>query len=226
MYELVRVGHTKLVGEIIRLEGSTATIQVYEDTAGLEAGDPVTRTRLPLSVQLGPGILESIFDGIQRPLESIYHATNKNIYIPRGVQVPALNPTKEWHFTPKSGLKVGDIISGGDIFGDIESELVPIYALAPPSAKGRITWIAPQGNYNIHQTVMKVEFQNREVDLKLYHDWPIRRPRPVAEKLPGKIPLLTGQRVLDTLFPVIQGGTCAIPGAFGNILCLITFRLW
>ncbi|KAG2385604.1 hypothetical protein C9374_003419 [Naegleria lovaniensis] len=214
MYELVRVGTQKLVGEIIRLEADTATIQVYEETSGLTVGDPVQRTGKPLSVHLGPGIMGSIFDGIQRPLEVIYNM-NKDIYIPRGISVNELDIHKRWHFQP-TNFGVGDKITGGDIFGEVEeNDFINHKILLPPNAMGEITYIAPAGDYTIEETVLEVEFNGRPFKFSMAHHWPVRKPRPVIEKLAGDYPLLTGQRVLDAVFPSVQGGTCAIPGAFG-----------
>eukprot|EP00698_Gefionella_okellyi_P004118 TRINITY_DN13858_c0_g1_i1.p1 TRINITY_DN13858_c0_g1~~TRINITY_DN13858_c0_g1_i1.p1 ORF type:complete len:633 (+),score=142.77 TRINITY_DN13858_c0_g1_i1:33-1931(+) len=214
MFELVRVGHDKLVGEIIRLERDTATIQVYEETSGVTVGDPVLRTGRPLSVELGPGILDNIFDGIQRPLQDIARIS-ESIYIPRGISTTALDRDKNWDFTPVK--KVGDLISGGDVYGTvIENELYHEHRiLMPPFGQGRITYIAPKGQYTLKDVVLKTEFQGRSTDWFMYHAWPVRQPRPVAKKLAGDYPLLTGQRVLDSLFPCVQGGTTAIPGAFG-----------
>ncbi|MGH0189730.1 UNVERIFIED_CONTAM: hypothetical protein FKN15_037705 [Acipenser sinensis] len=169
MYELVRVGHCELVGEIIRLEGDMATIQVYEETSGVSVGDPVLRTGKPLSVELGPGIMGSIFDGIQRPLKDINDLT-KSIYIPRGVNIGALNRDLKWEFTPSKSLR---------------------------------------------DVVLELEFEGVKEKFTMMQVWPVRQVRPVTEKLPANHPLLTGQRVLDALFPCVQGGTTAIPGAFG-----------
>jgi V-type H+-transporting ATPase subunit A len=214
MYELVRVGHYQLVGEIIRLEGSTATIQVYEETSGLTVGDPVLRTGKPLSVELSPGIMENIFDGIQRPLKNIADIS-KSIYIPRGINTPALNTTKLWVFEPKN-FEVGQHITGGDIFGVVtENSLIEHRIMLPPNAMGTITFIAPKGEYTILDNVLSIEFQGEKQDFPMLQIWPVRTPRPVVDKLSGDYPLFTGQRVLDALFPCVQGGTTAIPGAFG-----------
>jgi len=213
MYELVRVGHHQLVGEIIRLEGDTATIQCYEDTSGLMVGDPVLRTGKPLSVELGPGIMGTIFDGIQRPLSDIAVESN-SIYIPKGVNTPALDKRKEWFFTPEK--YVGDHVSGGDIIGKVkENTLITHKIILPPRYMGTVTWIAEKGNYTLEDPIIEFEFQGKKTSLTMLQYWPVRKPRPVAEKLAADHPLLTGQRVLDTLFPCVQGGTCAIPGAFG-----------
>ncbi|XP_026190746.1 V-type proton ATPase catalytic subunit A [Cyclospora cayetanensis] len=181
MYELVRVGWLRLVGEIIRLEGDSAYIQVYEETAGLSVGDPVLKSGHPLCVKLGPGLLDNIFDGIQRPLERI--ATEcASVFIAKGCDATPLDPVKKWHFDPAASLQVGDLVTG---------------------------------EYTVSDPIAQVEFQGKVYDVALSHDWPVREPRPCLEKLAGNTPLLTGQRVLDCLFPTVQGGTCAIPGAFG-----------
>jgi len=215
MYELVRVGYFELVGEIIRLEGDMATIQVYEETSGVTVGDPVLRTGKPLSVELGPGILGSIFDGIQRPLKDIHELAN-SIYIPKGVNVPALSRTIAWDFNPINNVKVGNHITGGDIYGIVhENSLVKHKMILPPRAKGTITYIAPSGSYNVEDVILETEFDGEKSKFTMLQVWPVRQPRPVTEKLPANYPLLTGQRVLDALFPCVQGGTTAIPGAFG-----------
>lgn len=214
MYELVRVGYFELVGEIIRLEGDMATIQVYEETSGVTVGDPVLRTGKPLSVELGPGILGSIFDGIQRPLKDINELT-KSIYIPKGVNVPALSRSQQWDFVP-SNTKIGSHITGGDLYAIVhENTLVKHKLLLPPRAKGTVTYIAPPGNYTVDDVVLETEFDGERTKYTMLQVWPVRQPRPVTEKLPANYPLLCGQRVLDSLFPCVQGGTTAIPGAFG-----------
>lgn len=215
MYELVKVGHDNLVGEVIRINGDKATIQVYEETAGVTVGDPVLRTGKPLSVELGPGLMENIYDGIQRPLKAI-REESQSIYIPRGIDVPCLSREAKYDFTPAS-LKVGDHITGGDIFGSIyENSLLDDHKiLLPPRARGTITSIAESGSYTVTDPVLEVEFDGKKHSYSMMHTWPVRVPRPVAEKLTADYPLLTGQRVLDSLFPCVQGGTTCIPGAFG-----------
>lgn len=216
MYELVKVGWDKLVGEIIKLEGDTASIQCYEDTSGLTVGDPVLRSGNPLSVELGPGILETIFDGIQRPLKTIAERS-QSVFVPRGVDVPCLDQDKMWDFTP-SQLKIGDLIAGGDILGTVyENDLIDKHSiLVPPKISGRIVETFDASSYNVQQPVCVIEtMAGKQVELSMSHYWPVRNPRPSTEKLPGCTPLLTGQRVLDALFPSVQGGTAAIPGAFG-----------
>eukprot|EP00331_Platyophrya_macrostoma_P009900 CAMPEP_0176424566 /NCGR_PEP_ID=MMETSP0127-20121128/10903_1 /TAXON_ID=938130 /ORGANISM="Platyophrya macrostoma, Strain WH" /LENGTH=612 /DNA_ID=CAMNT_0017805627 /DNA_START=24 /DNA_END=1862 /DNA_ORIENTATION=+ len=215
MYELVQVGSFRLVGEIIRLEGDTATIQVYEETGGLTVGDPVYRTGKPLSLELGPGIMSEIFDGIQRPLDTIYRMV-ENVFIPKGIQVNSLARHKQWDFKPR--VRVGDIVTGGDILGSVvENSLMHDHSImVPPNVQGRIVNVSPNGNYTLEDEVVEIEMPNgKKKSLMLMQRWPVRTPRPVAVKESGNHPLLTGQRVLDALFPSVQGGTCSIPGAFG-----------
>jgi len=216
MYELVKVGWDKLVGEIIKLEGDTASIQCYEDTSGLTVGDPVLRTGNPLSVELGPGILETIFDGIQRPLKTIA-TLSKSVYVPRGVDVPSLDQDKMWHFNPNNNMRVGDLITGGDIVGaTYENDLFNEHKImVSPKLNGRLKEVMDAGEYTLADTVAVLDKDGVDVPITMSHFWPVRNPRPSAEKLAGCTPLLTGQRVLDSLFPTVQGGTCAIPGAFG-----------
>lgn len=222
MYELVRVGHQKLVGEIIKLEGDTASIQVYEETSGLTVGDPVLRKKQPLSVELGPGIMGTIFDGIQRPLEHIF-VTSGDVYVPKGVDVPCLSRLKRWTFRP-ANVNVGQPISGGDIIGTVyENEIIDVHKImCPPNVYGTIRKINSTGtdgkeDFVVDDIVMEVfnEAQNKTHRLSLSHFWPVRRPRPITEKLPGNQALTTGLRVVDGMFPSVLGGTCAVPGAFG-----------
>jgi len=214
MYELVRVGYLQLVGEIIRLEGDLATIQVYEETSGLTVGDPVYKTGKPLSIELGPGIMGGIFDGIQRPLQDIAESL-QSIYIPRGVDCKALPRGTLWDFKP-SNIRVGSPITGGDIFGMVhENSLIKHQIMLNPKARGTVVRIAEPGNYHVEDIVLETEFEGVITKHSLYQIWPVRQMRPVAEKLAANHPLLTGQRVLDGLFPCVQGGTTAIPGAFG-----------
>ncbi|CAG2215028.1 ATP6A [Mytilus edulis] len=183
MYELVRVGHSELVGEIIRLEGDMATIQVYEDTSGVTVGDPVLRTGKPLSVELGPGIMGSIFDGIQRPLADICDIT-QSIYIPKGINTPALDRSKKWEFEPQGNIRIGSHITGGDIYGVVyENILVKHKIMLPPRAKGKVTWIAEPGCYDVNDVILETEFDGENLNLPCYK--------------------------------CVQGGTTAIPGAFG-----------
>lgn len=215
MYELVRVGHERLVGEVIRITADKATIQVYEETAGVTIGDPVVRSGKPLSVEIGPGLMETIYDGIQRPLKSISSLSN-SIYIPRGVAVPALSREIKWDFKP-GDLKVGDHITGGDVFGSVyENSLLSDHKiLLPPRAKGTITRISEKGSYAVDEKILELEFDGKKTEFSMMHNWPVRVPRPVSDKLSSDSPFIVGQRVLDALFPSVQGGTVCIPGAFG-----------
>jgi len=217
MYEVVRVGKDRLVGEIIKLENDTASIQVYEDTSGLTVGDPLVKTGLPLSLELGPGILDGIYDGIQRPLERI-QAMSQSVFVPRGVDIPNLDREKKWDFTP-SNVKVGDLVSGGDYVGVIvENGLFKKHhIMVPPNVSGRVKKVLPAGKYTVETTVVEVEDStSKQVsNVQLFQKWPVRVSRPVVEKVVGKTALLTCERVIDALFPVTQGGTAAVPGAFG-----------
>ncbi|EPY49709.1 V-type ATPase subunit A [Schizosaccharomyces cryophilus OY26] len=216
MYELVRVGHDELVGEVIRIHQDKCTIQVYEETSGLTVGDPVQRTGKPLSVELGPGLAETIYDGIQRPLKQI-HDKAQSIYIPRGISTEALDRTRKWDFTPNKKLRVGDHVSGGDVFGSVfENSLFNDHKIMlPPRARGTVTYLAEAGSYTVDEKLLEVEFHGKKQSFGMLQTWPVRAPRPVADNLTANQPLLTGQRVLDSLFPCVQGGTTAIPGAFG-----------
>ncbi|KAL8242784.1 hypothetical protein R6Q59_013086 [Mikania micrantha] len=219
MYELVRVGHDNLIGEIIRLEGDSATIQVMKKQRGLMVNDLFCGhtgmySTLPLSVELGPGILGNIFDGIQRPLKTIAKRSG-DVYIPRGVSVPALDKDILWEFQPKK-IGEGDLVTGGDLYATVfENSLVEHHIALPPDAMGKITYIAPPGQYSLKDTVLELEFQGVKKKFTMLQTWPVRTPRPVASKLAADTPLLTGQRVLDALVLRCFGGTCAIPGAFG-----------
>ncbi|CAE8617455.1 unnamed protein product [Polarella glacialis] len=215
MYEVVRVGKDRLVGEIIRLEGDTASIQVYEDTSGLTVGDPLVKTGLPLSLELGPGILDGIYDGIQRPLERIQQIC-QSVFVPRGVDVPNLDRDKLWDYTPQN-VKVGDLVSGGDIVGVVRENglFKKHFIMVPPKFSGRVKKMMPAGKYTIETPVVEIEEAGNTTTVMLFQRWPVRQARPCVEKLQGKEALLTCERVIDALFPVTLGGTAAVPGAFG-----------
>ncbi|KAH7107852.1 V-type ATPase [Auriculariales sp. MPI-PUGE-AT-0066] len=215
MYELVRVGHHELVGEVIRIDADKATIQVYEETSGVTVGDPVLRTGKPLSAELGPGLMNNIVDGIQRPLRDIQHKS-KSIYIPRGINTETLDRSIKWDFTPGT-YKIGDHVSGGDIFGTVfENSLVDKHKImVHPRALGTVTYLAEKGSYTVEDVILETEFQGKKTKHTMMQLWPVRAPRPNAQKLTADFPLLTGQRILDALFPSVQGGTTCIPGAFG-----------
>jgi len=216
MYEVVRVGRDNLVGEIIRLEGDTASIQVYEDTSGLTVGDPLVKTGLPLSLELGPGILDGIYDGIQRPLERIQKMC-QIVFVPRGVDVPNLDREKKWDFTPATNIKVGDLVTGGDVVGNVrENGLFRKHAImVPPNMSGKVKKFVTAGSYLVDHTVVEIEDAGKTNSVMLFQRWPVRQSRPVVEKLQGDQALLTCERVIDALFPVTLGGTAAVPGAFG-----------
>jgi V-type H+-transporting ATPase subunit A len=216
MYEVVRVGNDKLVGEIIRLEGDTASVQVYEDTSGLTVGDPITKTGLPLALELGPGILDGIYDGIQRPLTRIQELSG-SVFIPRGVDVPNLDRETNWTYTPENNIKVGDLVSGGDIVGIVaENGLFRKHAImVPPDMQGKVKSRQPAGSYKVDQVVVELEDNGTTHKIMLFQRWPVRRGRPCVEKMQGNAALLTCERVIDALFPMTLGGTSAVPGAFG-----------
>ncbi|KAK3613293.1 vacuolar protein sorting-associated protein 1 [Elasticomyces elasticus] len=216
MYELCKVGHDNLVGEVIRIDADKATIQVYEETAGVTVGDPVVRTGKPLSVELGPGLMETIYDGIQRPLKGISDESG-SIYIPRGIDVPSLDRKRKWDFTPSDKFKVGDHITGGDSFGSVwENSLVNNHLiLLPPRARGTITKMPEKGSYTVDTPILELEFEGEKKEYSMMHQWPVRVPRPSTDKLSSQDPFIVGQRVLDALFPSVMGGTVCIPGAFG-----------
>jgi len=209
MYDIVKVGDEGLVGEIIRLEADTAFIQVYEDTSGLVIGQPVVSTGAPLSVELGPGLLNSVYDGIQRPLEKIKEKTGN--FISRGVEAVALDRNKTWDWTPN--VKAGDSVSGGITLGTVGEFRFIHKILAPPEAAGVVKSVRAAGPCTVEEPLVILEDGQ---ELRMFHVWPVRRPRPVQKKLDPEEPFLTGMRVLDVLFPIAMGGTAAIPGPFGS----------
>ena len=213
MFDVVRVSEQRLIGEIIEIHGDEASIQVYEETSGLGPGEPVESTDAPLSVELGPGLIGSIFDGIQRPLVKIMEQTGNNLT--RGVEVPALDRDKTWVFVPS--VEVGDEVEGGDIIGTVkETPVVEQRILVPNGIKGKIAEIK-SGEFTITETVCVVEKEDgTKAEIAMMQKWPVRQGRPYKEKLSPTMPLITGQRVIDTLFPIAKGGTAAIPGPFGS----------
>jgi len=212
MYDVVRIGELGLLGEIIRIEGNKATIQVYEDTSGLRPGEKVINTRRPLSIQLGPGLLTSIYDGIQRPLDILRQKTGD--FISRGSIIPALDQHKKWEFIPVK--KKGENVSQGEIIGEVqETPLIRHKVIVPFGVSGQLSEIT-EGNYTVSENVAEIKTNNTISNIGLSNWWMVRMPRPVLSKLPPAAPLLTGQRVLDTFFPVAKGGTAAIPGPFGS----------
>jgi V/A-type H+-transporting ATPase subunit A len=213
MSELVWIGRERLVGEVIGLAGDQATVQVYEDTSGLTPGTPVRTSGAPLSVELGPGLLGTVFDGMQRPLEAL--AAHSGDFIRRGAGALPLDRTRAWPFTPV--LAEGTQVQGGEILGVVpETDFVEHRVLVPPGVSGALTWIASAGAYTLDQPVARVEGAGGARELRLFHRWPVRQARPhAARRMPG-VPLFTGQRIIDAFFPIARGGTAAIPGGFGT----------
>ncbi len=213
MLELVKVGESGLIGEIIKLSGNGATIQVYEDTTGVAPLDNVYGTGRPLSLELGPGLLGTIYDGIQRPLDALLALSGR--FIERGVSAEALDRTRLWAFEPR--VAVGDEVSAGAVLGVVqETSRIEHRVCAPPGVSGRLVSVASAGEYRVDETIAVVSGPDGERELSMMQRWPIREPRPVAQRKPLDIPLITGQRVIDTLFPLAKGGTVAIPGGFGT----------
>ena len=212
MYDVVRLGELGLLGEVIRLEGGKATIQVYEDTTGLRPGEKVINTKRPLSIQLGPGLLKSIYDGIQRPLDILRQKGGD--FIGRGQVIPALDQQTKWDFIPTK--KKGATVAEGEIIGTVEeTPLITHKIMVPFGVSGELTEIS-EGKYTVNENVAAVKGTSATIPIGLSNWWMVRSPRPVRKKLPPESPLLTGQRVLDTFFPVAKGGTAAIPGPFGS----------
>ncbi|MEM0134319.1 MAG: V-type ATP synthase subunit A [Thermoplasmatales archaeon] len=216
MYDVVRVGEMGLVGEIIRMDGRRSTVQVYEDTSGIKPGERVESTLKPLSVFLSPGILSSIYDGIQRPLDVI--RAQGGDFIKRGLYPDPVDMKKEWDFVPS--LKKGSEVTGGDILGVVhETSIIDHRIMVPPGISGKISFIG-DGKFNAAGTIASIVMNGKNQDVQLGHYWPVRSPRPVKAKLPPEIPLITGQRVIDSFFPVAKGGTVAVPGPFGSGKCV------
>ncbi len=212
MFDVVRVSNSRLIGEIIEMHGDKASIQVYEETSGLGTGEPVESTNEPLSVELGPGLIEGIYDGIQRPLNVIRDLVGNNLT--KGIEVPALNRDKIWHFVPVA--KPGDKVTGGDILGTVqETDVVLHKIMVPPAVSGTVESIT-EGDYKITDKVGVIKTDKGDYEFTLMQKWPVRKGRPYAKKLSPNTPLITGQRVVDTLFPIAKGGVAAIPGPFGS----------
>jgi V/A-type H+-transporting ATPase subunit A len=227
MYEMVRVGEEGLIGEVTRIRGDEAYIQVYESTSGLRPGEPVEGTGAPLSVELGPGLLGMIYDGVQRPLPRIAEeiakkAPHRRMFIERGISVPALDRERKWTFhpgDPDTGrkLSVGDIVEPGDVLGWVqETSIITHKIMVPPGIHGRLKWIAGEGDYTVEDVIAEVEADGETREIRMMHRWPVRVPRPYKVKLDPTEPLITGMRILDTFFPMAKGGTGAIPGGFGT----------
>ncbi|MFH1575589.1 MAG: V-type ATP synthase subunit A [Candidatus Nealsonbacteria bacterium] len=221
MYEVVKVSNEKLIGEIIGLNRDEASIQVYENTSGIGPGEPVYLTGKSLSVELGPGLIGSIYDGIQRPLDLIYEKSGD--YIPRGVEVPGINREKKWKFTPR--IKVNDVVGPGDILGDVqETALVKHKILVPFDVEGTVLDIK-EGDFTIEEPVAVIETSQGKKEIKMLQVWSIRQPRPVSKKINPSQLLITGQRVIDAFFPIAKGGTACIPGPFGSGKTIVQHQL-
>ena len=211
MQDIVYVGKEKLVGEIIKIKGDKASIQVYEETSGLIPGEEVTGSGSPLCVELGPGLIGSVYDGIQRPLPVLTKQTGD--FIKRGTSANALDRSKKWEFKPK--VKKGDLITGGSIIGTVmETKNIEHSILAPPGVKGTVKEVK-DGTFTVEETVCVIEDNGIKRNLSMMHKWPVKVPRPIKNRIEVETPLLSGQRVLDTFFPIAKGGTSAIPGPFG-----------
>lgn len=221
MFDVVRVSDQRLIGEVIELKGDRASIQVYENTGGLGVGEPVVSTGEPLSVELGPGLLGSFYDGIQRPLDAIQAIAGD--IITRGIEVPGLNREKEWHFVPK--VKAGDKVVAGDVLGEVQETTIIVHKImVSPGVEGEIVDIS-EGDYKVEDTVVKIITADGVQNINMIQRWPVRESRPVKRKLPPDSPLFTGQRVIDTLFPVGKGGTACVPGPFGSGKTVIQHQL-
>ena len=221
MYDVVRVSEQRLIGEIIEMHGDQASIQVYEETAGLGPGEPVESTEMPLSVELGPGLITSIYDGIQRPLDDIMKLCGNNLK--RGVEVPSLKRDKKWTFVPTA--KAGDEVEAGDIIGTVqETAVVEQRIMIPYGIEGTIKEIKG-GDFTVDETVAVVTTKDGDKEVSLMQKWPVRKGRPYKKKLPPTMPLVTGQRVVDMFFPIAKGGVAAVPGPLGSGKTVIQHQL-
>lgn len=222
MFDVVRVSNQRLIGEIIEIHGDQASIQVYEETSGLGPGEPVESMEVPLSVELGPGLIQSIYDGIQRPLDDIMKVTGGNS-LTRGVEVPSLKRDIKWEFKPT--VKVGDEVEAGDIIGIVQETMVVEHRIMVPyGVKGKIKEIKA-GEFTVVDVVAVVETEKGDKELTLMQKWPVRKGRPYSKKLPPRTPLVTGQRVVDAFFPIAKGGVAAVPGPFGSGKTVIQHQL-
>lgn len=221
MFDVVRVSKERLIGEIIEIHGDRASIQVYEETSGLGPGEKVVSTGMPLSVELGPGLIGSIFDGIQRPLDDIMKVSGNNLA--RGVEVPSLKREKKWDFVPC--VKTGDFLNGGDVIGTVaETEIVTQKIMVPPNISGTVAEIK-QGSFTVDEVVCIIDDGKTKHELTLIQKWPVRKGRPYKTKLSPDMPLVTGQRVIDTLFPIAKGGVASVPGPFGSGKTVVQHQL-
>ena len=222
MYDVVRVSNQRLIGEIIEIHGDEVSVQVYEETSGLKPGEPVESMEVPLSVELGPGLITSIYDGIQRPLDDIMKVSNSNS-LKRGVEVPSLKRDRKWKFVPVA--KAGDQVEGGDVLGTVEETIVVTQKImVPPGMKGTVKEIK-SGEFTVEEVVAVLSTEDGEKELTMMQKWPVRKGRPYQRKLPPQMPLVTGQRVVDTMFPIAKGGVAAVPGPFGSGKTVIQHQL-
>ncbi len=222
MFDVVRVSESRLIGEIIEMRGSRASIQVYEETSGLKPGEPVVSTGSPMSVELGPGLIESIYDGIQRPLDAIQAISGDRLK--RGVEVPSLNREKKWRFVPT--VKPGDRVSEGDVLGSVQETPVVEHRVMVPPGKVGIVHSIEAGDFTVTDTIAVLDTGNGATEpLTLMQRWPVRKGRPYLKKLSPDVPLVTGQRVVDALFPLAKGGTAAVPGPFGSGKTVVQHQL-
>ncbi len=222
MFDVVRVSDQRLIGEIIEIHGDQASVQVYEETAGLKPGEPVESMGVPMSVELGPGLITSIYDGIQRPLDDIMKVTGGNS-LKRGVEVPSLKRDKKWEFVPVA--KVGDEVEGGDVLGTVqETIVVQQKIMVPPNMKGTVKEIR-SGSFTVEEVVAVLSTPEGDKELTMMQRWPVRQGRPYQKKLAPEMPLITGQRVIDTFFPIAKGGVAAVPGPFGSGKTVIQHQL-
>ena len=221
MFDVVHVSDQMLTGEIIEMHGDEASIQVYEETSGLGPGEPVVSTGVPMSVELGPGLITSIYDGIQRPLDAIMKVCGNNLK--RGIHVDSLDRDKKWNFVPTA--EIGEEVSGGDVLGTVqETEVVEQKIMVPPDVKGKVKELK-SGEFTVTETIAVIETEKGDREIQLMQRWPVRKSRPYTEKLRPDKPLITGQRVVDAFFPIAKGGTAAVPGPFGSGKTVIQHQL-
>ena len=223
MFDVVRVSEQRLIGEIIEMHGDEASVQVYEETSGLAPGAPVESTGQPMSVELGPGLIGSIYDGIQRPLDDIMKVTGGNL-LQRGVEVPSLKRETIWHFVPQK--KIGDHVVAGDILGTVqETAIVTQKIMVPYGTEGTLLHIA-EGDYTVSDNIAVIsQADGAQINVGLMQKWPVRKERPYKQKLSPNMPLITGQRIIDTLFPIAKGGVAAVPGPFGSGKTVVQHQL-
>ncbi|MCI8333800.1 MAG: V-type ATP synthase subunit A, partial [Lachnospiraceae bacterium] len=221
MFDVVRVSNQRLIGEIIEMHGDEASVQVYEETSGLGPGEPVESMNVPMSVELGPGLISSIYDGIQRPLDDIMKLSGNNLK--RGVEVPSLKRDLKWNFVPVA--KVGDQVEPGDVLGTVQETASVVQKIMVPVGTAGTVKEIKAGEFTVEEVVAVVATEDGDKELTMMQRWPVRKGRPYQEKLPPEMPLITGQRVVDGLFPIAKGGVAAVPGPFGSGKTVIQHQL-